>query len=94
LTDLFASGFAQTDALQLGLLTDENGALIGRDGLPSDLIYAIGPLRRGTLLETTAIPEIREQAAILARRLLADPSRSSMGQEVSQSNHVLAAAGE
>jgi uncharacterized NAD(P)/FAD-binding protein YdhS len=34
-------------------------------------IYAIGPLRRGTLWESTAIPEIRSEAEKLALRLLA-----------------------
>jgi uncharacterized NAD(P)/FAD-binding protein YdhS len=33
-------------------------------------VFALGPLRRGALYETTAIPEIRAQAAALASRLL------------------------
>jgi uncharacterized NAD(P)/FAD-binding protein YdhS len=41
--------------------------LLDRAGQASDTLWAIGPLRRGALLETTAIPEIREQAAALAR---------------------------
>ena len=40
-------------------------------GRPSDRIFALGPLLRGRRYETTAIPEIRDQAAILARRLVA-----------------------
>src|SRR5271163_1503483 len=78
--NLLESGIARTDSLELGLLADDDGALIGPDGTPSNVIFALGPLRRGTLLETTAIPEIREQAADLARRLLAE-SRSPMTQQ-------------
>jgi len=40
-------------------------------GRPSDRIVALGPPLRGQLYETTAIPEIRDQAAALAGRLLA-----------------------
>ena len=38
---------------------------------PSGIIVALGPPLRGQLYETTAIPEIRDQAAALAGRLLA-----------------------
>jgi uncharacterized NAD(P)/FAD-binding protein YdhS len=34
-------------------------------------MFALGPLLRGSRYETTAIPEIRDQAAALARHLLA-----------------------
>jgi len=69
--NMLQSGLARTESTQLGLLTDQNGALVGPDGLPSRSIFAIGPIRRGTLLETTAIPEISEQAARLVKFLLA-----------------------
>ena len=32
-------------------------------------LYVVGPPRKGTLWETTAVPEIRGQAAALAQRL-------------------------
>jgi uncharacterized NAD(P)/FAD-binding protein YdhS len=35
----------------------------------SDRLYAIGPTRKGCLWETTAVPEIRVQAAELGERL-------------------------
>jgi uncharacterized NAD(P)/FAD-binding protein YdhS len=34
-------------------------------------LYAIGPLLKGVLWETTAMPEIRRQAALIAQDLLA-----------------------
>lgn len=66
---LFASGDARPGPLGLGLAVDADGRLLGRHGDPSESLWAIGPLRRGALLETTAIPEIRVQAAALARTL-------------------------
>jgi uncharacterized NAD(P)/FAD-binding protein YdhS len=32
-------------------------------------LYVVGPPRKGALYETTAIPELRSQAAALAQRL-------------------------
>ncbi len=82
--NLLVSGVARTDSLELGLLTDNDGALIGPGGASSNVIFALGPLRRGTLLETTAIPEIREQASDLTRRLLAESRSPSNRQSVSR----------
>jgi uncharacterized NAD(P)/FAD-binding protein YdhS len=69
LDGLFAAGDARPGPLGLGLAVDPDGRLLDRNGQPSDALWAIGPLRRGALLETTAIPEIRVQAAALAQTL-------------------------
>ena len=69
LDGLFATGDARPGPLGLGLAVDGDGRLLDRAGEASDTLWAIGPLRRGALLETTAIPEIREQAEALARAL-------------------------
>ncbi|MEO9330225.1 FAD/NAD(P)-binding protein [Gordonia aurantiaca] len=68
LDSLFAGGLARTDSLGLGLLTDD-GRVLDADGRPGP-IWALGSLRRGELWETTAIPEIREQARDVAKSLL------------------------
>jgi uncharacterized NAD(P)/FAD-binding protein YdhS len=68
--DLFAHGLARPDALHLGLDTAPDGALIDTHGVASDTLFTIGPPRKGALWETTAVPEIRQQAAALASRLL------------------------
>ena len=62
-------GYLVPDPLGLGVETGTDGALIGRDGAPVEGLFTLGPLRRPALWETTAIPEIRAQAAALARRL-------------------------
>jgi uncharacterized NAD(P)/FAD-binding protein YdhS len=66
---LCAAGTARPHALALGLDTCTDGALLDANGRQHDSLFAIGPLRRGELWETTAIPEIRVQAQTLARRL-------------------------
>jgi uncharacterized NAD(P)/FAD-binding protein YdhS len=50
----------------LGIDVDETGAVIGGDGVAHGSLHAIGPLRRGRLYETTAVPEIRAQIGALA----------------------------
>ena len=68
-------GLACAGPVGIGLDTARDGALrdvTGRTALP---VWTLGSLRRGTLWESTAIPEIRDQAAAIARRLLADSAR-------------------
>jgi len=68
---MITRGLAQPGPIDAGFLVDpDTGALIGEDGHPVDGLYAVGPLRRGVLWESTAIPEIRVQAVELARELL------------------------
>jgi uncharacterized NAD(P)/FAD-binding protein YdhS len=55
--------------LGLGLDTDEDGSIPGSDRR----LWLVGPLRRGRHWETTAVPEIRGQAAALPRALLRFP---------------------
>lgn len=69
--NLLERGLARTDALALGLDTDERGALIGSDGRASNVLFTLGPALKGKLWETTAVPELRVQARDLAQRLAA-----------------------
>ncbi|MCD4524144.1 FAD/NAD(P)-binding protein [Nocardioides sp. cx-173] len=64
-------GLAAPDALHLGLATTADGALLDPDGRVVPGLYAVGPPRKGVLWESTAIPEIRGQAAEVARAQLA-----------------------
>jgi uncharacterized NAD(P)/FAD-binding protein YdhS len=63
---LLDAGLARLDAHGLGLDTDRDGALLDRAGTSSQRLFAIGALRRGTLLESTAVPELRAQARDVA----------------------------
>lgn len=69
LRGLLDDGLARPDSLRLGLDTGADGAVIDASGRPSDRIFTLGPPLRGSRYETTAIAEIRDQAAELARRL-------------------------
>jgi uncharacterized NAD(P)/FAD-binding protein YdhS len=63
------AGWLVPDPLRLGIETADDGRLIGADGAPVDNLYTLGPLRRPALWESTAIPEIRQQAMELAKLL-------------------------
>ncbi|HLY97707.1 MAG TPA: hypothetical protein VKT33_01445 [Candidatus Angelobacter sp.] len=67
---LIESGTVCMDRLKLGLDVADNGALLDAAGQASSRLFAIGPLQRGCFWETTAVPEIRSQAASLALHLL------------------------
>lgn len=71
LRDLFAAGLARPDPLRLGIDASTDGAVLNSAGRPGNAIFTLGPPLRGLWYETTAIPEIREQAAALAERLTA-----------------------
>lgn len=67
---LLRRGLASPGPFQLGLATDARGALLNTQGLAGSRLWTLGSLRRGQLWESTAIPDIRLQAAALAARLL------------------------
>jgi uncharacterized NAD(P)/FAD-binding protein YdhS len=84
IVSLFVQGFARPDPLFLGLDVDEEGALINYKGVPSRLLYAIGPTRKGCLWETTTVPEIRVQAAAMGEYLAGHLERGRRGTQVSR----------
>lgn len=70
LMSLSRQKLAQPDPLFLGLDVSPEGALIDAQGDASDFLYAIGPLRKGSLWETIAVPELRVQVAEMSRLLI------------------------
>jgi uncharacterized NAD(P)/FAD-binding protein YdhS len=70
MSSLLAQGLARPDPLFLGLDASAEGALIGHDGTISDSVYAVGPALKGSLWESTAVPELREQIHKLLQHLL------------------------
>ena len=55
----------------MGVDTDTvSGQVKSAAGSPVAGLFAVGPLRRGTLWESTAVPEIRDQAQQLAMLLV------------------------
>ena len=71
--NLLKAGKASRGPLGMGLSVDVATGLLQRsDGTSYPQIFAIGPLRSGEAFETTAIPEIREQATAIAERIVAN----------------------
>ncbi|MFG2004087.1 FAD/NAD(P)-binding protein [Spirillospora sp. NPDC048911] len=74
LRGLLDSGLVTTDPLRLGLAADGCGCALDESGLTRPGLFTLGPTLRGLRYETTAIPEIREQASHLASVHLAELS--------------------
>jgi len=64
---LRSQGLIRPDPLGLGFETSAEGRVKDAAGTPSDLLLAIGSVRRGDLWESVAVPELRGQAEQLAR---------------------------
>jgi uncharacterized NAD(P)/FAD-binding protein YdhS len=67
---LLTQGLARPDVLFLGLDVSPDGALVGSDGTISRSLYAVGPALKGSLWESTAVPELREQIHKLVQHLV------------------------
>ncbi len=68
---LRATGCLTPDVLRLGIVTDATGALLGPSGQPSaGGLFTLGASRRPESFESTAVPELRQQAAALAQVLV------------------------
>ena len=66
---LLANGWIRGDAQGLGIDVASDGRVISRDGHPVEGLHYIGPWLRARDWEATAVPELREHAVALARRL-------------------------
>ncbi|EWY36490.1 beta-lactamase [Skermanella stibiiresistens SB22] len=66
---LLDGGLARPDPLGLGLDVTPDAVVIGADGVPTDGLFALGPVTRGTFWEITAVPELRAACAETARSL-------------------------
>jgi uncharacterized NAD(P)/FAD-binding protein YdhS len=75
LRSMIARGIGRPGPLALGLDVAESGALINQDGQEHDRLFAIGPLLKERLWETTAVRELRTQTLELARKLIGAPIR-------------------
>ncbi len=64
------AGVLERDRFGLGVRTDELGRALVGDRVRDDL-FVLGTLRKADLWESTAVPELRAQAAIAAHRIAA-----------------------
>ncbi len=75
LQNMFNRGLVTSGPFGTGFHCSRDGAVIDTAGHASEIIFNLGPGRLGDLMESIAVPEIRQQAAELASTL-ADRMRS------------------
>jgi uncharacterized NAD(P)/FAD-binding protein YdhS len=69
LRNLLDCGLARFDPLCIGIDVTPECAIVNTSGVPSERLFAVGPLTRAAFWEIVAVPEIRNQCAELASRL-------------------------
>jgi uncharacterized NAD(P)/FAD-binding protein YdhS len=69
LQNLFRRGLITSGPIGIGFHCSHDGAVIDAGGHTSEIIFNLGPGRLGDLLESIAVPEIRQQAVELASTL-------------------------
>lgn len=69
IANLMDQGKVVNDDLGLGISCTKEGNLVNSDGVIEKGLWCIGPMRKAVLWETTALREIREQAAALAETI-------------------------
>ncbi|MFM9181430.1 MAG: FAD/NAD(P)-binding protein, partial [Phycisphaerales bacterium] len=79
LGSLLRSGLAVEDEAGIGLRSGPDGELVARSGIAADRIVLVGALRRGDLWESTAVPELRVQAARAAAHVAATLAGAQAG---------------
>jgi uncharacterized NAD(P)/FAD-binding protein YdhS len=73
LRNLLGRGLVSPDDLEMGIRAEEDHTVVDRNGRRSNILLALGPLLRGTLWETIAVPELRGQARRVAETILDHP---------------------
>ena len=71
--NLITRGLVQPDEMDMGIKVTPDFAVVGRDHQAAGHLFALGPVLKGTLWESIAVPELRSQtfrvAEILAKQL-------------------------
>lgn len=71
--NLLRRGLVVPDEMEMGIRAEEDHTVIDQSGQRSQILLALGPLLRGTLWETIAVPELRGQARRVAETILDRP---------------------
>jgi uncharacterized NAD(P)/FAD-binding protein YdhS len=71
LQQMMTNGHIRSDPFGLGIEATPDGRVL-HNGIAWPRLFAMGSMLRGTLWESTAMPEIRQQARQLADQILAD----------------------
>ena len=87
LQNLFKRGLVTSGPLGTGFHCSQDGAVIDASGHASEIIFNLGPGRLGDLIESIAIPEIRQQAVELASTLVDSLGRQYVLPEKTVTGH-------
>lgn len=68
--NLFERGLAQPDEMDMGIAVNDEFEVLDSTGQASSFLHAIGPILKGTLWESIAVPELRQQAYHVAQSIL------------------------
>jgi len=74
--NLMQRDLIQVDEMDMGIQVGANFAVLDAQGRNSEFLFAIGPLMKGSLWETTAVPELRGQAMRVAEVLVEEAGAS------------------
>ena len=75
--NLFSHGLIQPDEMNMGIKVAPNYSVVDCRGQQSEILFAVGGLLKGTLWETTAVPELRSQAFRLAETIVGELSENA-----------------
>lgn len=70
--NLITRKLIHADEMKLGIDATADGTILNIDGSLSEFLYTIGSTLRGQLFESTAVPELRDQAKKLSSKLLGE----------------------
>lgn len=76
---LLVSGWLRPDELALGIETSAVGNALAEDGHEVSDLFVVGTLRKPAFWESTAVPELRDQAASVAGGILSLLAHRSQG---------------
>lgn len=75
--NLFSRGLIRADEMDMGIQVTPDFTVVEQSGKTSDFLLALGPLLKGTLWESVAVPELRSQTFKVAKTLVKQLSEKS-----------------
>lgn len=87
---LLDKGLVRADPMDMGIDVGPDFSVVDAQGESSKLLFAVGPLMRGTLWESLAVPELRGQAKRVAEILASDEIAADRDLRISvEEEHVV-----
>jgi uncharacterized NAD(P)/FAD-binding protein YdhS len=85
---LLVHGSVCKDELALGLRTAADGAAIDSAGAVAADLFVVGTLRKPATWESTAVPELRQQAAVVAEKALEQVCERARGRQLTAAEAI------